>query len=77
MSDLKTTPLTSAPLAVGMQEGFRTEAEARAAWETLPNKYEFALKYIVSVGVEETLAVVLVPCDPAKYQSHLVFGEVK
>jgi len=77
MDTLKTTPLTSAPLAVGMQEGFRTEDEARAAWEALPNKYEFALKYIVSVDAEETIAVVLVPCDPKSYKTHLVFGEVK
>jgi hypothetical protein len=60
-----------------MQEGFRTEAEARAAWESLPNRYEFALKYIVSVGAEETIAVLIVPCDPKQYQSHLVFGEIK
>ena len=72
---MKTAPLTH-PIAVGMQEGFCTEEEARAAWDKLPNKYEFAFKYIITVDTGETIAVVLVPCDPKQYKNYHVFGEV-
>ena len=73
---MKTAPLTTHPLAVGMQEGFRTEEEAHLAWDKLPNKYEFAFKYIVTVDTGETIAVILVPCNPNQYKKHYVFGEV-
>ena len=74
---LKTTPLTAHPAVVGSQEAFRTETEARAFWDALPNKFEYAFKYIVSVDKNETIAVVLVPCSPELYKDYYVFGEVK
>jgi hypothetical protein len=77
MSDLKTTPLDTNPLVFGEQEGFRSEAEARVYWDAMPNKYEFAFKYITSVDTNEVIAVVLVPCTREKYKTHQVFGEIK
>jgi len=74
---MKTTPLKTHPLVTGGQEGFRTEDEARAAWDKLPNKYEFAFKYIVAMDTGETIAVVFEFCNPEQYKTHFVFGEVK
>ncbi len=74
---MHTELLNSHPLVRGMQEGFRTEAEARTAWDAMPNKLEFSFKYIVAVDTNETIAVVFEKCDPARYQDHLAFGEIK
>jgi hypothetical protein len=77
MSDLQTTPLTVSPLVVGEQQGFRTEAEARAYWQLMPTKYEYALKYITDPYTNEVIAAVFEPCDPQQYKDYFVFGEIK
>jgi hypothetical protein len=74
---MNTKPLEGAPLVAGMQEGFRTEADAIEVWRTLKNPYEFKLKYIVTPLTGTTIAVVLVKCDPEDYKTFLQFGEIK
>lgn len=73
---MNSTPLTTNPIATGTQEGFATEAEAIEAWNTLENKFEYSIKYIVSHATGKTIAVVFEKCDPAQYKTHYKFGEV-
>jgi hypothetical protein len=73
---MNTTPLTTNPMATGAQEGFATEAEAIEVWNTLENKFEYSIKYIVSHTTGDTIAVVFEKCDPAKYKAYYNFGEI-
>ena len=71
------TEIPVSPIVSGEQQGFRTEAEARARWHLMPDKYEFTFKYITDIDTNEVIAVVFERCDPARYKNHYAFGEVK
>lgn len=73
---MHTEPLTKFPAAVGAREGFSTEIEAIDAWNTLENKYEYAVRYIVNAHTGNTIAIVFEPCDPKLYTDYYKVGEV-
>ncbi len=73
---MKTHPLEHNPIVSGMQDGFRTEAEALAVWRTLENRYEFNFKYITTPLTGEVIAVVFEKGNPDDYKTFYKFGEI-
>jgi hypothetical protein len=73
---MKTYPLEHNPLVSGVQEGFKTEAEAIAVWRTLKNPYEFKVKYITTPLTGEVIAVVFEKGNPEDYKTFYKFGEI-
>ena len=63
-------PVVNTPLIFGTREGFKTEEEARSAWEKIPSRLEWALQAIVHPDSYETIAFTFVPCDPQKYKTY-------
>ena len=73
---MDTHPLEHNPIVSGMQEGFRTEAEALAVWRTLENPYEFNVKYITTPLTGEVIAVVFEKGNPYDYKTFYKFVEI-
>jgi len=74
---MNTHPLEHHPIVSGMQEGFKTEAEAIAVWRTLENRYEFTVKYITTPLTGEVIAVVFEKGNPDEYKTFYKTGEIK
>ena len=74
---MNTHPLEHHPIVSGMQEGFKTEAEAIAVWRTLENRYEFKVKYITTPLTGEVIAVVFEKGNPDDYKTFYKIGEIE
>ena len=74
---MNTYPLENHPIVSGMQEGFKTEAEAIAVWRTLENPYEFKVKYITTPLTGEVIAVVFEKGNPDEYKTFYKTGEIE
>ena len=74
---MHTHPLEHHPIVSGMQEGFKTEAEAIAVWRTLENPYEFKVKYITTPLTGEVIAVVFEKGNPDDYKTFYKTGEIE
>lgn len=74
---MNTRPLEHHPLVSGMQEGFKTQAEALAVWRTLTNRYEFKIKYITTPLTGKVIAVVFEKCNPDEYKNYYQIGEIE